>query len=102
MGRGTLFFEGAGWSGADISKKTIGNCRIRTAFHLDDGRGVYLEINGFGRTKSSSPVYQWKYTGFIDSCHYTSDSYPNDDCNERRLNLDILFGKYQGRSFEYS
>lgn len=31
----TLYFEGAGWSGADSSKATIGNCRIRTAFHLD-------------------------------------------------------------------
>ena len=26
----TLYFEGAGWSGATISKATIGNCRIRT------------------------------------------------------------------------
>lgn len=34
----TLYFEGAGWSGADSSKATIGNCRIRTAFHLDPGR----------------------------------------------------------------
>lgn len=55
----TLYFEGAGWSGADSSKATIGNCRIRTAFHLDpekkhprcscgephDGAAaVYLEI----------------------------------------------------------
>lgn len=56
----TLYFEGAGWSGADISKATIGNCRIRTAFHLDDGRAVYLEINGSERTKYSSlKVHKW-------------------------------------------
>lgn len=40
----TLYFEGAGWSEADISKATIGNCRIRTAFHTTDGRAVYLEL----------------------------------------------------------
>ena len=51
-----LYFEGAGWSGADISKATIGNCRIRTAFHLDDGRAVYLEIIGNERGKYSPPV----------------------------------------------
>lgn len=38
----TLVFEGAGWSGAERSKETIGNCRIRTAFHLVDGRDVLL------------------------------------------------------------
>ena len=70
----TLYFEGAGWSGADISKSTVGNCRIRTAFHLDDGRAVYLEITGTERTKHSSPqIFQWQYTGFVDYCHYITD-----------------------------
>jgi hypothetical protein len=41
----TLYFEGAGWSGVDVSKTIIGNCRTRTAFRLDNGRAVYLEIN---------------------------------------------------------
>nr|WP_325241674.1 hypothetical protein [uncultured Oscillibacter sp.] len=41
----TLYFEGAGWSGVDVSKATIGNCRTRTAFRLDDSRAVYLELN---------------------------------------------------------
>lgn len=36
----TLYFEGAGWEGAEISKNTIGNCRIRTAFHTIDGEEV--------------------------------------------------------------
>lgn len=82
----TLYFEGAGWSDADISKATIGNCRIRTAFHLDNGRAVYLEINGTERTKHSSPeVYKWKYTGFVDSCHYITDDVPNDDENKHSI-----------------
>ena len=56
--RKVLYFEGAGWSGADISKATVGNCRIRTAFHLDDGRKVYLEIIACEVTKSSPKAQQ--------------------------------------------
>lgn len=81
-----LYFEGAGWSGADISKATIGNCRIRTAFHLDDGRTVYLEIVGNERTKHCNPnIYLWKYTAFVDACYYITDDKPNDDCNKHRV-----------------
>ncbi len=84
----TLYFEGAGWSDADISKATIGNCRIRTAFHLDDGRAVYIEITGAERTKYSSPqIYQWQYTGFVTYCHYITDDKPNNDCNKHRVML---------------
>lgn len=61
----TLYFEGAGHPGADVSRATIGNCRIRTAFHLDDGRPVYLEIIGAERTKHSPPSWEWRYTGFV-------------------------------------
>ena len=83
----TLYFEGAGWSGADISKATVGNCRIRTAFHLKDGRAVYLEILGGERTKHSTSVYKWQYTGFVDSCYYITDDRENDDCNKHRVRL---------------
>ena len=83
-----LYFEGAGWSNADISQATIGNCRIRTAFHLDDGRAVYLEIIGSERSKHSSPqIYQWQYTGFVTDCYYITDDKPNDDCNKHRVML---------------
>lgn len=83
-----LYFEGAGWSGADISKATVGNCRIRTAFHLDDGQSVYLEIIGSERTKNSSPqIFLWQYTGFVDCCHYITDDDPNDDCNKHHVML---------------
>lgn len=94
----TLYFEGAGWSGADISKATIGNCRIRTAFHLDDGRAVYLEIVGSERTKYSSPaVHQWQYTGFVDACFYITDDEPNDDQNKHSIRLTA-----RKRIFEYT
>lgn len=89
MGRSMkiLYFEGAGWSDAEISKATIGNCRIRTAFHLNDGRAVYLEIGGTAApTRQSRPeIYKWPYTGFVDYCHLITDDIPNDDCNKHGL-----------------
>ncbi len=93
----TLYFEGAGWSGADISKATIGNCRIRTAFHLDDGRRVYLEITGNAKTKNSPPCYRWEYTGFATYCFYITDDEPNDDCNKHSIRLTD-----RRRIFEYT
>lgn len=108
MSKKILYFEGAGWSGADISKATIGNCRIRTAFHLDDGRSVYLEIIGSERTKYSSPeVHSWQYTGFVDCCHYITDDKPNDDCNKHHVMLPKKRGAKRGSveknvRFEYT
>lgn len=94
----TLYFEGAGWSGADISKATVGNCRIRTAFHLDDGRAVYVEISGSERTKYSAPeVHKWPYTGFVTDCFYITDEKPNDDENKHSIRLPD-----RRRIFEYT
>lgn len=87
MSKKVLYFEGAGWSGADISKATIGNCRIRTAFHLDDGQAVYLEIIGNEKTKYSPPCYRWQYTGIVESCFYITDEIPNDDENKHGVRL---------------
>lgn len=99
-----LYFEGAGWSGADISKATIGNCRIRTAFHLDDGRAVYLEITGSERTRHSPSYFWWPYTGFLSHCYYITDDEPNDDCNKHRVILPReLSGSWRGiETFEYT
>lgn len=89
--RKILYFEGAGSSSADISKATVGNCRIRTAFHLDNGRAVYLEITGAAKpkitnkNKSLADIYKWQYTGFIDTCHYITDDKPNNDCNKHGI-----------------
>lgn len=68
----TLYFEGAGWSGADISKATVGNCRIRTAFHLDDGRAVYLEVIACERRIGKTTVYE----GWVDDCHIITEDGP--------------------------
>lgn len=45
----TLYFEGAGWEKAERSINTIGNCRVRTAFHLDNGKGVIRHYNGYNK-----------------------------------------------------
>lgn len=79
--RKVLYFEGAGWSGADISKATIGNCRIRTAFHLDDGRAAYLEIIACDRRIGKTTYYE----GWVDSCHYITGS--SEDCNRSRIKV---------------
>lgn len=71
----TLYFEGAGWEKAERSINTIGNCRIRTAFHLDNGKGVYLEIINGGL----------RYVGFVDFLFYITDEETNDDCNKHKL-----------------
>lgn len=97
----TLYFEGAGWSGADSSKATIGNCRIRTAFHLDlekkhprcscrephDGAAaVYLEIicGTIGKENKKLGL-EPTYYGWIDYLHYVTDDDRNDDCNRHIL-----------------
>ena len=91
----TLYFEVAGWSGADSSKATIGNCRIRTAFHLDpekkhprcscgephDGAAaVYLEIicGTIGKENRKLGL-EPTYYGWIDYLHYVT----NDDSMNR-------------------
>lgn len=75
----TLYFEGAGRSGADISKATVGNCRIRTAFHLDDGRAVYLEIIACERCINKAPFYE----GFVDDFHIIGNDGEAHYCNNR-------------------
>ena len=83
----TLYFEGAGCSNADISKATIGNCRIRTAFHLDDHRAIYLEITCAERIRCPLPLCQWHYIGFVSCCHYITDDIPNDDASKHKIRV---------------
>lgn len=76
----TLYFEGAGWEDAESSKATIGNCRIRTAFHRADGQPIYLELScsSVGKT---NPVY----VGHANHCFCITNDVPNDDENQHSL-----------------
>lgn len=63
-----LFFEGAGC----VERGDVENCRIRTAFTNDEGRGIYLELIGFDVTRTSPDKHKvYKVAGFADFCHYT-------------------------------
>lgn len=86
-----LYFEGAGCA----PRGEVENCRIRTAFHLNDGRAVYLELIGVETTKHSAPrVKQYAVAGFVDFCFYVTGC--SDDCNESQI------PKYQHKTFEYT
>ena len=63
-----LRLEGAGMASAEVSRNTIGNCRCRTAFHLDDGRAVYLEFHGWDY-KNGVFKAPWRYTGWVEFLH---------------------------------
>lgn len=94
----TLYFEGPGRNDPEINAPIIGNCRIRTAFHLDNGQAVYLELLGSWRPRYADPkVYKWPHTGFVDTCHYITNDKPNDDENQHRVKLEE-----QNRVFEYT
>lgn len=100
----TLYFEGAGWADADTSKATdVGNCRIRTAFTNNEGKMIYLELQGNGKPQYKS---YGKFSGevlditlFIDFCFYITDiDGKNDDCNKSRLSFD----KTSMKSIDYT
>lgn len=67
-----LIFEGAGWEKAS-SSSDIGNCRIRTRIKNDSGIVIYLEINGFERTKYTPRKFP--ISGYVMHCF-------SGDCNE--------------------
>lgn len=63
----TLYFEGAGC----VPRGDVPNCRIRTAFHLDDGAALYLEISGSEVTKHSPDHLKcYANAAHVDHCHY--------------------------------
>jgi len=104
MNNNILYFEGAGWSDADSSKATnVSNCRIRTAFVNNEGKMIYLELQGNGKPQYKS---YGKFSGevldivlFIDFCFEITDiNGKNDDCNKSRLGYD----KTSMKSIDYT
>lgn len=86
----TLYFEGAGC----VARADVPNCRIRTAFHLDNGIPVYLEISGMETTRCAAPVYRkFKNYGIINHLHYASSSCGDD---RRDFGIDPCY------AFEYT
>jgi len=82
----TLYFEGCGWGGADVSIATIGNCRCRTAFTNEKGEKIYLEIDsGYQYNKKNKKQID-RYWLHVSFCFYITDN--EDDCNNSRISLD--------------
>lgn len=75
----TLYFEGAGC----VPCGEVENCRIRTAFHNDEGNPIYLEILGIEVTKHNRKTYpNIDFVGIIDHCFYILS---DDDCNKHSI-----------------
>lgn len=94
----TLYFEGAGC----VPRGDLENCRIRTAFTLDNGKKVYLEMFGTEVTKSMSKVFsQFTNVAFIDHCFYITGD--RDDCNNSKVyREDGTAYERSGNNFEYN
>ena len=81
-----LYFEGAGWSEADTSINTIGNCRVRTSFINNEGKQIYLEMGtGFIYNEKSKKEIE-RYYLHIDHVFYITGD--NDDCNKNQIKYD--------------
>lgn len=86
----TLYFEGAGWDGANEEYNGL-NCRIRTAFHNDNGDMFYLELNGCHPNKYQlQDAKKRKITLpttylYVDFAFRITDDLTIDDCNEGRI-----------------
>ncbi len=71
----TLYFEGAGC----VPRGEVENCRIRTAFHHYNGRGIYVEIIGNDVPKGKRSVMPYwavnikEYAGIVTDCFFTDD-----------------------------
>lgn len=94
----TLYFEGAGC----VPRGDLENCRIRTAFHLDNGARVYLELFGTEVTKNMHKSFQqFKNAAFIDHCFYITGG--KDDCNDSKVyRKDGTAVERSGNTFEYT
>lgn len=86
----TLYFEGAGGHGINNEYNGL-NCRIRTAFHNNDGKMIYLELNGvhplkehIKEAKKNKIALPSTYM-YVDFAHYITDDPKIDDCNDSRI-----------------
>ena len=69
----TLVFERAGMKLNDMND--VGTGRIRTAFHTEDGKALYLELIAMRRISGRHICSwaKWDRAGFVDSCYRMED-----------------------------
>lgn len=86
----TLYFEGAGLDSCKSEYNGI-NCRIRTAFHDNKNRMIYLELGGchpnkFEIKKAKTDKINLSNTYlYVDIAHYITDDSTIDDCNNNNI-----------------
>lgn len=86
----TLYFEGAGYNGVNAEYNGL-NCRIRTAFHNNDGKMIYLELIGChpneyqAKEPKKNKVALPSTYMYVDSATYITDDPEIDDCNDSRI-----------------
>lgn len=86
-----LYFEGAGC----VPRSDVPNCRIRTAFHLDDGRALYLELTGLAVNKKvQKHLANFENAAFVDYCHFIKGV--SDEGHQHHK------AERSGTNFEYS
>jgi len=81
MNKNTLIFDGAG-----SEMFEVGNCRIRTKIRNNEGRLIYLEINGF-QNSGKTPNYAkgLNIIGHVDCCFYADSSWDARSNNSSKL-----------------
>lgn len=90
MSKKTLYFEGAGSTGANGDYNGL-NCRIRTAFHNDKGKMIYLEVGGGHPNKymlkeaKKEKIKLPETYMYIHFAFYITDNPEIDDCNENQI-----------------
>lgn len=87
-----LYFEGAGWDGANAEYNGL-NCRIRTAFHDNNGKMIFVEIHGhhpndymLKEAKKEKKQLPTTYL-YVDSAFYITDDPTEDDENKNRIKM---------------
>lgn len=85
-----LWFEGVGC----VERGDVENCRIRTAFKIDDGEAIYLEITGVDTNKYTPAEFKcFKNYATVDHCFYFYRKGIKDICRithdcERKVNFE--------------
>jgi len=95
-----LFFEGAGCEGTGYND--VPNCRIRTAFHNNEGKAFYVELSTGHNSDKFKKEYRCKVNDYMycASCHEITDDPEIDDCNYSRV--DIPMADMHDRNVEYT
>lgn len=107
-----LYFEGAGWSKSERAG-AIGNCRIRTAFTIKNGKKIYFEASAWMPNNEQRYYYNHnpenvekmqpgKTYAAITSLHYITDEKDANGYNISDEKVHNIERKYYKKLIEWS